>query len=177
MLLTLAAGIGFLLVACKKSGDIPSQGDMTVEINGMKWYGKMRTKGGNRITIAGDKYKTISGVEIPFEVLSLGLIPRTTSQQTLYPRDSLVTQNPDSARIYASFTTRQGDGDVGCDGFRVLTQDSANNWVRITRQENNYQKVWGEFSVTMVRTRGCAASPYAADTLRFRNGEFSARIN
>jgi hypothetical protein len=160
---------------CKKDSDTPSIGTLTVKVNGIEWTGKVRMVNQERFSIVVDKYKSISGVEVPWEILSLSLLNKNNYVQRLYIKDVNVTINPDSAKTYASFGTMQEDGCVGCDNYQVIETDSVNNWFQITEQRNNYSEIWGKFCVSFYRVLSCSTSIYP-DTLKFREGAFHLQL-
>jgi len=165
------------IIACKKKvyeKEMPTYGETSTEINGVKWSNDIKDviydeKG---FSFFAFKYKEVGGVHTVFEILSFHKIEQTKDRQTV--RAWIIGQpssNPDSIYLDATFTTTQADGDVSCDLFQILETDSVNNWIQITKEEGNYNEVWGNYSATFTRHSGCASSPYT-DTLRMRNGSF-----
>ncbi len=155
----------------KKENPMQSVGEVSVLINGYPFTGLVNSYLTNTLGFKIIKYKDIGNGEIvPWENFGIGNLQKSLFAQQVfkdfYLNDSIVA---------ARFATAQDDGDVLCDYFEVLESDSTNNWVQITREENGYQEIWGKFSVTMIRTDGCASSPYP-DTLRFREGSFHVRF-
>jgi len=173
----------FAGLSCKKQylGDLPDLGDISVNINGTLWEEKVQVAqnsgSSDYFTFAAYKYKKNDGIYTPMEEFFFEKVKKNTEVQRIFPVISgYFPQNPDSFYLYSSFYTNQDDGDVPCDGYAVWDTDSANNWIQITKQEGDYKEIWGNFSVTYIRGMSCAASPYADDTLRFRNGTFHFRF-
>jgi hypothetical protein len=109
----------------------------------------------------------------------LNLFYRTVvnlNTQKLINGDSVSIYAPWNAiDAYGSFGTAQSDGDVGCDFYEIIESDSTNNWVRIEKQSNEYNEVWGSFSMHLYRTRTCSSTIYP-DTLLITNGEFHFKL-
>ena len=63
------------------------------------------------------------------------------------------------------------EGEFISEEFRPLESDLVNNWLEITKQEDNYKKVWGKFSATYIKEKTGPDAKYP-DTLRIRNGSF-----
>jgi hypothetical protein len=149
-----------------------SLGELSMNINGSSWNGNVRTINEERYIIIAEKYKSIDGISVPWEILYLALLDKNDTTITLHVEDyALVHTQPELARTYASFSTMQDDGDVWCDLYEVVESDSINNWVHITQQNKNFTEIWGEFSITLHRKSGCPSSVYP-DTLRIKDGEF-----
>lgn len=92
-------------------------------------------------------------------------IPNNLSKQRIYRgidnRDTLI----------ATYLTTDIEYDASCDAYRVYEPDSLNNWVQITKEENNYGEIWGNFSITFIKVDSCEGTPYP-DTVRIRDGVF-----
>lgn len=160
-----------VVIGCKKDQIVQtSVHSMSVEINGNIWSGDTKVAPSERLNFYGLTYKTIDGVTVTWENLSLGFFDMAQGKQRIYPYDTNAVFNPYLAKT-ASLEAYQADGDVGCDLFDVIEADSLDNWVQITREENNFGEVWGVFQVSLYRVNGCAASIYP-DTLRLTNGTF-----
>ena len=165
-------------IACNKKvyeKEAPTYGNTSTEINGVIWA--QNIKGVNfddygRFAFSAFKYKELDGVNIVFEVLEIKSILKNKNVQRIkaFVSGQQIT-NPDSLYLGATFSTTQDDGDLSCDMFHIMEADSVNNWIKITKEEGNYNEVWGEYSATFLRESGCASSPYP-DTLRMRNGSF-----
>jgi hypothetical protein len=70
----------------------------------------------------------------------------------------------------------EDDGNVMCEHFTVEVSDSLSNFVQITKELNNFQEIWGKYSVTLVRVQGCYSGFYS-DKLIIRNGIFMLLSN
>jgi hypothetical protein len=173
----------FFLLACKKdSNSIPPEnhsvpatisnnGELSVYINGVKWSQVVYTKNKNRFSFTAIKYKTVGGVSVASESLTFNLIQKTLSKQTLYAVDSLLNINPSIAKTCSSFNTLEDDGDVACDNFEVIAQDSVNNYIQITNANTDYSEISGVFNSNYHRTSSCHATSYP-DTIILTNGKF-----
>ncbi|MBX3163054.1 MAG: hypothetical protein KF900_01120 [Bacteroidetes bacterium] len=75
-------------------------------------------------------------------------------------------------KTYAFFHTYWTDGDVFCENFDIPETDTLNNYIQITKQNNNYKEVFGVFSLTLIKTQDCKERQYPDDTMRIRNGYF-----
>lgn len=160
-----------VVIGCKKDQIVQtSVHSMSVEINGISWSGETSIAPVEKVNFNVRKDKVIDGVIVPWENFSIGYFNKILGKQHIYPYDTNAVFDPVINRT-ASFTTRQDDGDVLCDYFDVIEADSLDNWVQITREENNFGEVWGVFQVSLYRVNGCAASIYP-DTLRLTNGTF-----
>jgi hypothetical protein len=107
---------------------------------------------------------------VPFHYFGLGFLPETLKRQKL---ETTNYNDPFSATspCWAIFSTMADDGDVGCEEFIVDVSDSLSNFVQITKELNNFQEIWGKYSVTLVKVQGCASGFYS-DKLTIRNGYF-----
>lgn len=173
----------FFLLACKKDAttvaldtpsglpSTPNNGELSVYINGVKWSQVVYTKNKNRFSFTAIKYKTVGGVSVASESLTFNLIQKTLSKQTLYAVDSLLNMNPSIAKTSSSFNTLDDDGDVACDNFEVIAQDSINNYIQITNANNDYSEISGVFNSNYHRTSSCSATSYP-DTILLTNGTF-----
>ncbi len=167
--------------SCKKEhlDEIPYTGNVNALINGVLWEGDAHMLDrGSTFHLGGDKYKDIgNGIVVPWEHLGMAYINKSVgNRQKIIPEDSLYfTIPPQTIHAYGAFGTSQDDGDVACDLYQVLGNDSVNNWVRVIRQENNYSEVWGSFSMHLYRIYTCNVSTYP-DTLLITNGSFYFKI-
>lgn len=83
-----------------------------------------------------------------------------------------------SGKPFALFSTLIEAGEFFCTDYKVYADDSLNNWLEIERQEDNYRKVWGSYSITMIKDTSmldgtCTRNTYG-DTVRIRNAKFYA---
>lgn len=76
-----------------------------------------------------------------------------------------------SRNSWAYFNTNDDDGDSVCEWFEVNENDSLNNFVQITKQENDFSELWGNFSVSFNKTSDCKNRFYPNELL-IRNGTF-----
>ena len=119
--------------------------------------------------------KTIvqNGQTYPWDGLNVGNLKNTFSKQRIYQQGWITDTSILRPRAY--FVTHYDHYDVSCDLYNVFEEDSVNNWIQITEEENDYQKIKGKFSITMYRQYSCAESTMP-DTIRIRDGEFYAEI-
>lgn len=149
-------------------------GTLKVKLNGDKWTGKVNVNTGivaGKFSIGVARMIKMEGVYICRDQLNLSFLRRTKDHQTLLSMDSLATVDPVNSRTSASFGTTQDDGDVLCDQFEVIDSESANNYLLITKEDNNFSEIWGKFAISLKKTVSCAESEYP-DIIRFTDGEF-----
>ncbi len=158
---------------CKKEGIIYSNGKASAMVNGMLWESEVRVATlYDKFDMTLEKYKNIDGNLLPWETMGIDYFNKNLQYQNIIASDSIKSFAPwDAVNAYGSFGTAQDDGDVECDFFVVIESDSTNNWVRIDRESNNYNEVWGSFSMHLYRTNTCNVSIYP-DTLLITNGQF-----
>jgi hypothetical protein len=125
---------------------------------------------GKKICVTSTKSIEFEHTLVPFHYFGLGFLPETLKRQKLETTDY---NDPYSATspCWATFSTMEDDGDVGCERFIVDVSDSLSNFVQITKELNNFQEIWGKYSVTLVKVQGCASGFYS-DKLTIRNGYF-----
>ncbi|WP_417589825.1 hypothetical protein [Owenweeksia hongkongensis] len=165
-----------LLSSCEKKPktEIPSDGRATFKINGIEMVTELRAGvRDSKFGFAAEKYRMVEGSLSPWETLTISeLQKKTDSVQRIFNRDTIASTYPDRARhVGGYFGTPQADGDVTCDIFNVIEQDSVNNWVRINKQQDDFKKVWGSFSLHLYRTESCSSTMYP-DTLLITDGQF-----
>lgn len=162
---------------CKKEEIVYSNGNASALMNGMLWESELRTiTRYDKIDVTMEKYKNVNGNSIPWETISIQLIEKTDNKQNIIKSDSIKSYAPwNAVHAYGSFSTAQDDGDVECDFYRVIESDSINNWVRIDSENNDYNEVWGSFSMRLYRTNTCDASIYP-DTLLISGGKFHFKL-
>lgn len=168
----LILGFVFFAISCKKDPKIVVKGELTVNINGVEWVGSINKPTATKFDINATRYKSIDKVFVNESGLLISNIPFELKTSTLKKID--FTQQ-DQKNLFCGFFTYQDDGDVACDTYEIIETDSVNNWIKVTKQTNNYAEVWGTFSATFFRKQGCSATKYA-DTLRFRDGVFHAYL-
>jgi hypothetical protein len=170
--LTLLVGV----TSCKKE-KIDSKGTAAAYINGIYWQGEVRIISRyGKFDMTLEKYKRIEGTNVPWEIMGIQYFNKNLNTQKLINGDSVSIYAPWNAiDAYGSFGTAQSDGDVGCDFYEIIESDSTNNWVRIEKQSNEYNEVWGSFSMHLYRTRTCSSTIYP-DTLLITNGEFHFKL-
>ncbi|WP_417608626.1 hypothetical protein [Owenweeksia hongkongensis] len=164
------------LLSCEKNAktEIPSDGKARFKINGVEMRTELRALIRNStFEFTAEKYRMIEGSLSPWEALTISDIQKKTdSVQRILNSDTIASTYPDRARhVGGYFGTPQADGDVSCDIFEVIEQDSVNNWVRINKQQNDFTKVWGSFSLHLYRTESCSSTMYP-DTLLITDGQF-----
>lgn len=162
--------------SCRKKDEYKIEdttyGTTATEINGTSWNQDIKLVelgDSDKFSFYAFKYKDVDGTPIVFEVLSFNQIDKIKNKQQNVKSWNLGQSG--NNYLNARFTTTQDDGDLSCDRFEILETDSTNNWIQITKEEDDYNEVWGNYSATFVRKYGCPSSPYT-DTLRFRNGSF-----
>ena len=167
IIIILVVSIGFFYSCKKKEEHIYDFGEASATRNGEVWNAKVvcdnrnpnfllsMSRGENRYT--GTLH--ISNFE-----------PVLERQQLVKYLSSGIGSGPEGRLCNSRFISMLDD--QSCDRFDLLEADSANNYIRITRQENNYDEIWGEFSATYIRTGVTCNSEEFADTLIFRDGTF-----
>lgn len=171
-----------LLFACNKNKTITTKGKAEAEINGVKWasnYGILNIND-SLITFHFTKGEFIRGDFSPNEYLRCFSAHQELGRQPLL---DIPFHNLSSASIegrgFALFNTYLQNGRKLCSQYMIHKEDSANNWIRIEREEGNFNKVWGSFSMTMITdtswhwSGNCSRNPYT-DTIRITNGTFYA---
>lgn len=152
----------------------PSDGKASFKINGIVMNTELRALiRDTNFSIALENYRIVEGSLSPWEALSISEIRKETNLfQRILKRDTIASIYPNKARnVGAYFGTPQADGDVTCDSYYVIEQDSVNNWIVIDKQLDNFSEVWGSFSLHLFRTRSCSSSIYL-DTLLITDGKF-----
>lgn len=77
---------------------------------------------------------------------------------------------------YALLNTFSDQGCVACELFIVDGTKLEHNWVEITKEEGNYQKVWGKFNLVLIKHQSAAYCGNYPDTIRIENGEFYVEL-
>lgn len=185
----LTVSILLWLSACDKNKtpkeQTPTQPFVTMHIDGMNWEA-------DTILINNISEKKFSfyacifnpnfrGAEFPRyeEDFTMYLIEKKIGKSYLKgaPWTSIldsVRSHTDRVPSYCHFSTTQEDGEFICERIQVDNNDSLNNWIEITKQEDNYKKIWGKFQMTMHRAsldHGCPI-PRHPEQFNIRNGEF-----
>ena len=101
------------------------------------------------------------------ENLNFSCIRRNLLRQKVKPHNAATKFDS----LQSTFYTLQG-GDVACDYYDVLTSDTENNYIQIEGERNNYKEIWGNFSMTYIRTESCSPNSLWPDTVRLREGKF-----
>ena len=101
------------------------------------------------------------------EGLNFSCVRRNLSIQRVKPYEPATRFDT----LQSVFYTLQG-GDVGCDYYDVLVSDTINNYIQIKGQNNDYKEIWGNFSMTYIRTESCSPNSLWPDTVRLRDGKF-----
>ena len=111
--------------------------------------------------------------------LLIASVPLQVGKHFLYsvPHDQLAEKTL-SGQPFALFSTMIEAGELFCVTYKVYADDSINNWLEIERQKDNFRKVWGSYSITMVKDTSisdgtCNRNTYG-DTVRIRNAKFYA---
>lgn len=126
-------------------------------------YGKGIHKSGE----IGNTYNTFD------EILNFNLIDKKLGRQIIpiITFAAIAGLNQDSPP-FAVFGTFHDEGCVGCEMFYVGGTDVENNWIEITKQEDNFKKIWGKFSLTMVKDSIDCDLAHYPNVIQIRNGEF-----
>lgn len=169
-----------LFFSCEKNeyDDIEADGSGSAMINGLHWEGKARVIiRGDKIDLILQKYTFIADEWYPEDDLLIGPIVLTRdSVQRVYEEYAFHGPREEAPKISGSFGTII-DGDGGCDSYEVYEADSVNNWVRIDREQGNFKKIWGSFSMHLYREKTCSESPRPeADTLKITDGTFVVEL-
>jgi hypothetical protein len=125
----------------------------------------------NKIVINGKKFKQVENQLIPYHSINIFLTNKILSKQKIFICNYANNIFSDSTKTWATFSTSGGDGSGTCESFEVNEKDSLNNFVQITKQQNDFKEIWGNFSVSFNKTRDCAANFYP-NTIVIRNGNF-----
>lgn len=151
-----------------------TKGRMSFELNG--YYEGMfhiqATKVKNKIDLWGDKTKVIDNRLVSFEFIEICFGNKTMKKQPIF--DLIVKGDEefsDSTRAWGGFYTMDDDGDAGCESFAINDKDSVNNWIKITKENNDFGEVWGNFSMSFTKTKNCDNKLYP-DAVVIRNGYF-----
>jgi hypothetical protein len=153
-------------VSCKKD-KINVDGQGSAFINGAFWSGEARAHSNyDKINLSIETYKKIEGTLVPWESLGLfWMAKQTHSKQRITNGDSVSAFSPWAATTANGFFgTSQDDGCIPCDYYRIIDTDTIGNWVKLNRQRDNYNEVWGSYNMHLYRKQTCNTSPYS-DTL------------
>lgn len=162
-----------LIVGClnEKNSVDPYYGELSCTINGVPWTGSLRPFDRDSVMeINCSKIKMIDDVKVPWESLNIQYIRKKLISQTIYAH-----LNPPSYKTESTFVTAQDDGDVACDYYKVIEDDSLTNHFIIDSLKNDYKEIWGTFNINFLRLFGCPLSSYP-DTLRIRDGIFHIKF-
>ena len=111
----------------------------------------------------------------PWENICMNLIRKHKEPQRLWKKRFDPRGGRDTLYPYGVFNIPQGDGHLLCHAYDVWDGDSVNNWVQITKEENDHQKLWGKLSMTLIRVRSCDEGDYP-DTIVVRDCTFYAEM-
>lgn len=143
-------------------------GTFYVERNGVEWKAQPTAKSNPY----DKKYFSIG-----FDSLNFGLLQKSFAFTKLPISyfDTIKNFTNESPEIFTPKVYFANiDVDVTYDSWRLMLQDSANNWIKINKFDTITKEVEGSFSATMIRTDG--HSPGQPDTLRFRKGRFATKL-
>ena len=176
-----------MVAACeKKPGKITNPSWSSFEINDSFW-----TSGKGYSTIIGDslmgfnfsagRYIKEDDYFSTHSQMFIASIPTKVGKYALssIPHNQFGDQSL-SGQPFALFSTMMEAGEFYCTDYKVYAADSLNNWFQIERQEDNFRKVWGSYSITMIKDTSfldgtCTRNTYG-DTVRIRNARFYAEV-
>ncbi len=159
-----------LIFACKKEEPQEEKeinGEAKCVYNGSLWIADNAAASAlknNRDTFKIGFSKSINGIRNGS--IRFGTLIKTTEKQYV----KRINVNYDTLP-YGWYVTNDIEEDAMCDTYYPIESDSINNWIHITKQENDYQEMWGEFSISLYKESGCDGSPYP-DTVIVRSGTF-----
>ena len=159
-----------LFACCKKKENSPYLGEVTFLMNGVNYAGTL-TVSSNDSTFTFSLYNKINGIN--HDNFGFGFVRKTLLKQSAKNRTTGLGI-PDFSTC--SYGTRQDDGDVVCELFKVYEPDSVTNYIQVTNQDNNFKEVWGVFNVTLYKAESCPEKN-SGDTLRCTNGKFHILLN
>lgn len=170
-----------LFFSCAKNDhdDIKADGSGTAMINGLYWEAKARvTDKGEKFHVHFERFEKFGDEWYPVEDASVFMMSKQADiVQRIHATDITVGRPDIATKAMGSFNASSHDWDVGCDSYEVYEEDSVNNWVRIDREQGNFKKIWGSFSMHLYRSRTCSESPRPeADTLKITNGTFVVEL-
>ena len=120
----------------------------------------------DKLVIILEHYREQFGELYPWETLSIDNFVKTKdSTQRIYGSGVSYGKG-----VTGSFATLEFY-DVLCDSYKVIGQDSINNWVKIDKEKNNFNDVRGSFSMHMYKEGGCSSALYP-DTILITDGQF-----
>jgi hypothetical protein len=154
-----------LFSCCKKKENTPYKGEVSFLMNGKNYSGTL-TAGGNDSTFSFSLFNEKNNINQ--DNFTFDFVRKNSMKQRI---DKRVVFNFVPNFAECSYGTSQDDGDVVCELFNTSKVDSTTNFIQITKQENNYKEVWGDFNVTLYKTESCPEKN-SGDTLRCTNGKF-----
>lgn len=170
--------------SCKKVKKVVNKGNAGMEINGQPWQsdnGYMTVIYDSILTFNFAKGKFVEGRFFSDETLLLLSIRKQMGRQAMFdiPFSNYRPEEMLAGKGFSLFGTYLQQGHEVCSQYMVYKDDSLNNWMHIEREEDDFKKIWGSFSMTMVTDTSynwggnCAKNPYS-DTIRIRNATFYA---
>ena len=170
----LSISLFITVISCDKNNKIPDTWG-AFEMNGTHWQAQKTSVNKINDTLFGFslvKGKYWAEYDIDTAALSFNFLRKELGRKTVFNRrmEEWITTLENTPTI-ASFNLQNNDFGFLSEAFRPLESDSVNNWIEITKQEDNYKKVWGKFSITLIK-EGTNQTPNYPDTLRIRNGSF-----
>jgi hypothetical protein len=129
----------------------------------------------NKIVLGGYKLKNVGGQLVPFHYFSICIAHKELMRQRIFRIVYGGDPYSDNPNTWANMTTAQDDGDVACEIFDVDQNDSTNNFVQMTKEKNNYSEIWGNYSMTFVKTSTCSNALYP-EVVQIRNGYFHVYV-
>ena len=161
--LAIALAVSLLCAGCAKKDDANPTSTVSVERDGQN-YKLSELKIENRDSIFSFSVVHGSTADYSWEDLIVANMRKTKQRQI-----AINIGGNEEPLIF--FSTLWEDGDAICDLYYTIPSDSANNYLQITEEKNNYKEIKGEFSLSCYRAQSCDISSLP-DTLHFRNGKF-----
>lgn len=160
-----------LVASCKKDKSDLSAGTASALKNGVQWNPEISIGAGERHGTFSLRFER-SADGFLRERMGIANIPKLAGQNPIYMRYFTTI---DSSRVVGHYTSLTDDGDVICDRYNVVEQDTASNYVRVDSYQQSTGKVSGKFSIKLV-VRLPKCNPNAPDTLTISNGVFETTL-
>ena len=145
----------FMLItigSCKKK-DKEASGTCSFTINGKEWKGdkmadithsetKFSFSFGKGLHNANKDVSITNGFEKYDEILNINLVDKKFGRQSIpistFPVPENLDQNSSPFVLFGTFVDL---GCSGCEMFYVGNSDVENNWIEVTKQEDNFKKI------------------------------------
>jgi hypothetical protein len=162
--------------SCRKKAETFYQGSIYAEKNNQTWNASIHANRSvyspngavlNKFTFIADRYEN----GILREQLAISFIPLLVGNYRTFRNIDPV----DTTKVQVTFSTISFDGDVLCDRYEIVESDSVNNFIALEQVNLASNQVAGKFSLHLsIVLPKCRSD--APDTLYFRNGVFSSKI-